>query len=72
MSVILIEDDILNFTKGAIIHQTNCFTMGSGVAKALYTKYPIVKEKHMEYINKANHHFLPILGSVLKSLLIVN
>ena len=36
--------DITSITKGVIMHQVNCQNvMGSGVAKALYTKYPQVK-----------------------------
>ena len=38
--------DITSITKGAIMHQVNCQNvMGSGVAKALYTKYPQVKSE---------------------------
>jgi len=38
--------DITTITKGVIMHQVNCQdVMGSGVAKALYTKYPQVKEE---------------------------
>ena len=38
--------DITTITKGVIMHQVNCQNvMGAGVAKALYTKYPQVKEQ---------------------------
>ena len=38
--------DITTITKGVIMHQVNCQdVMGSGVAKALYTKYPQVKDE---------------------------
>lgn len=38
--------DITSITKGVIMHQVNCQNvMGSGVAKALYTKYPQVKSE---------------------------
>lgn len=38
--------DITSITKGVIMHQVNCQNvMGSGVAKAIYTKYPQVKSE---------------------------
>lgn len=38
--------DITSITKGIVMHQVNCQNvMGSGVAKALYTKYPQVKSE---------------------------
>ena len=38
--------DITTITKGVIMHQVNCKNvMGSGVAKALYTKHPQVKDE---------------------------
>lgn len=41
--------DITTVTKGIIIHQVNCQDkMGSGVAKALYTKWPQVKSQYHE------------------------
>jgi O-acetyl-ADP-ribose deacetylase (regulator of RNase III) len=43
----IIEGDITNATEGFIIHQVNCRNvMRSGVAKALFTKWPIVKEQY--------------------------
>jgi O-acetyl-ADP-ribose deacetylase (regulator of RNase III) len=43
----IIEGDITDATEGFIIHQVNCRdAMGSGVAKALFTKWPIVKEQY--------------------------
>jgi O-acetyl-ADP-ribose deacetylase (regulator of RNase III) len=43
----IIEGDITNATEGFIIHQVNCRdVMGSGVAKALFTKWPIVKKQY--------------------------
>ena len=40
-------NDITKITKGVILHQVNCQDkMGAGVAKALYTKYPKIKEEY--------------------------
>ncbi len=48
----IIQGDILDIKKGVIVHQVNCQNkMGSGIAKALYTKYPIVKEKYHKHMN---------------------
>lgn len=51
--MIVIEKDICLADKGeVIIQQVNCQNkMGSGVAKAIYTKYPEVKEKYREFCN---------------------
>ena len=46
----IINKDITTVTKGFIVHQTNCFTMGSGLAKSLYLKYPIIKEAHSKFV----------------------
>lgn len=49
--------DITSITKGVIMHQVNCQNvMGSGVAKALYTKYPQVK---FEFHKLAQIHDTP-------------
>ena len=45
-----INKDITTVTKGFIVHQTNCFTMGSGLTKSLYLKYPIIKEAHSKFV----------------------
>ena len=43
----IVVGDILNAKEDAICHQVNCMNvMGSGVAKAISTKWPIVKEKY--------------------------
>lgn len=43
----LFYGDITKIKKGVILHQVNCQNkMVSGVAKALYTKYPDVKENY--------------------------
>ncbi len=53
-----IKKDITTVTEGTIAHGVNCQkVMGSGVAKALYTKWPHVKAKYLE-----NHK--NILGKV--------
>lgn len=44
------DADITNVRRGIIVHQVNCQgVMGSGVAKALYTKWPEVKKNFLEY-----------------------
>ena len=41
----IINKDITTLKKGILLQQVNCQNaMGSGVAKAIYTKWPIVKE----------------------------
>ena len=45
--------DITTIEKGYIMHQVNCQNvMGAGVAKALATKYPQVKEAYHEFAKK--------------------
>lgn len=45
-----LKDDITKTTCQAIAHGVNCQgIMGSGVAKALYTAFPIVKESYLKY-----------------------
>lgn len=42
-----IVGDITSITNGIILHQVNCQnSMGSGVARALYEKYPVIKEEY--------------------------
>ena len=42
----MMVSDVTKISRGVIMHQVNCQNlMGAGVAKALYTKYPQVKEK---------------------------
>ena len=42
------NEDITTVTQGVIAHGVNtCHAMGSGVAKAIYTKWPEVREKYM-------------------------
>ena len=47
MTTTIVEGDLLETTAPVIVHQTNCTKgFGSGVAKAIKKKYPIVAEKH--------------------------
>lgn len=49
--------DITTIDKGVIIHQVNCQNvMGAGVAKALYTKYPQVKEKFHQLATQPDYN----------------
>lgn len=51
----VIKKDITTIDRGVILHQVNCQNaMGSGVAKALYTKWNIVKTKYHEDMKKFN------------------
>lgn len=44
-----ITSDLTQLTQGVILHQVNCQNaMGAGVAKALYTKWPMVKSSYHE------------------------
>lgn len=48
----VIKKDITDVTSGIIAHQVNCTNhIGSGVAKAIITKWPIVKVKYHEWCN---------------------
>lgn len=45
----IVKGDILNTDAEFICHQVNCMnTMGAGVAKVIYTKYPEVKAMYHE------------------------
>jgi len=49
--------DITTIDKGVIMHQVNCQDiMGAGVAKALYTKYPQVKEKFHQLATQPDYN----------------
>lgn len=49
--------DITTIDKGVIMHQVNCQNvMGAGVAKALYTKYPQVKEKFHQLATQPDYN----------------
>jgi O-acetyl-ADP-ribose deacetylase (regulator of RNase III) len=59
----IIQGNILEAQEPIIIHQVNCMNkMGSGVAKALYTKYPDVKSRYHKF-NERNKD-QDLLGSV--------
>lgn len=50
MGVKIIIGDITEASEDIILHQVNCQNvMGSGVAKALYTKWPQVKSEYHDY-----------------------
>ena len=63
-----INKDITTVDEGIIIHQVNCQNrMGAGVARAIYLKYPIIKELYHESFNRFSKeslfgkiHFLTI------------
>lgn len=49
----IIKGNILDVEEGIIIHQVNCFdVMGAGLAKSLYTKYPVIKETYHRHNKK--------------------
>ena len=51
----IINKDITTLKKGILIQQVNCQNaMGSGVAKAIYTKWPIVKEEYHKFAKSKN------------------
>ena len=46
----IVDGNLLDATEIFICHQVNCQgAMGSGVAKALYTKWPILRKEYMKY-----------------------
>jgi hypothetical protein len=48
----IIEKDILTVEKGIICHQVNCQkTMGSGIAKQIREKWPLVYDRYIEFDN---------------------
>ena len=54
-----INKDITTVDEGIIIHQVNCQNrMGAGVARALYLKYPIIKELYHESFNRFSKEIL--------------
>lgn len=49
----VVEGNILDASEDIIVHQVNCLgVMGAGLAKQIAERYPIVKEKYLEYCNK--------------------
>lgn len=60
----IIREDILNSTADYICHQVNCQNaMGSGVAKAIYTKYPEVKSEYHKFCSQAKSPY-DLLGEI--------
>jgi O-acetyl-ADP-ribose deacetylase (regulator of RNase III) len=64
MLIKIIEDDIRNSNSQIIIHQVNCKTIGSGVAKALCDKWIIIKEKHKYACEMAKKNNESNLGKI--------
>lgn len=54
MEIQIIEGDLLETSNEVIIHQVNCYSIGSGVALALINKWPIIKEKHSKACSSCN------------------
>ena len=53
----MMVSDVTKISRGVIMHQVNCQNvMGAGVAKALYTKYPQVKEKFHQLATKNEYN----------------
>lgn len=49
----IVNQDITTITEGIIAHQVNCTNhIGSGVAKALITKWPVVKTAYHGWCNE--------------------
>lgn len=72
--VLEIKGDITAINKGIILHQVNCQNaMGSGVAKAISSKYPIVKQKYHELFktNSGEKLFGKLQGVVINENLII-
>lgn len=72
----IINKDITTLKKGILLQQVNCQnTMGSGVAKAIYTKWPIVKEEYHKFSqNKNSNDLLGLIQEIKinEDLLVVN
>ena len=50
--IVQYNSDITKVTRGIIVNGVNCqYAMGSGLAKALYTKWPSVREEYMETLS---------------------
>ena len=55
MEIINVKGNLLNSKAEYILHQVNCQgVMGSGVAKAIKDKWPIVFEKYKDIVDLAN------------------
>ena len=48
----IVEGDLFDVTEGAIVHQVNCRgVMGSGVARAIRDRWPIVYEQYRRWFS---------------------
>jgi O-acetyl-ADP-ribose deacetylase (regulator of RNase III) len=64
-----IKSDITLINRGIIAHGVNCQrTMGSGVAKAIKDKWPVVYEEYMKYPkgreNLGKVNFVPVTANI--------
>ena len=60
----IITKDILTVTEGIICHQVNCMgVMGSGIAKAIRDKWPIVYDEYRYFYEKYTEHDWRLLGN---------
>lgn len=59
-----VNEDILKAKEKIIVNQVNCFKMGSGVAKSIYTKYPKVKEEHKSLCDSYSMNRTYLLGKL--------
>lgn len=48
------EGNLLDATENIIGHQVNCFTMGSGIAKQIIDKYPIILWEFKKFVKNNN------------------
>ena len=62
--ILTLNGDLLNADADVICQQVNCRNvMGAGLAKAIYTRWPIVKELYHEYCDQIGDPFA-LLGAV--------
>jgi len=60
----IIEKDLLSVEEGYILDQRNCFVMGSGVAKAIIDKYPIVLTQFNRMVKRRDRENWKLLGDI--------
>ena len=63
MAVEIIDKDLTTAIQGYILHQSNCFGMGSGIAKQLIHKYPKVHTDHQKLVKKHVYEEWKLLGT---------
>lgn len=63
MALIHIDKDLTTVEQGYILHQANCFGMGTGIAKQLITKYPNVRSEHQKAVKKHVYEEWKLLGT---------